>query len=810
VRAAALLLAACLVAAADCACAETALSLDLPAGELWPGLQRIAHESGQRILVPDGSSALAPLRHPALHGRMSVEQALDRMLEGSGFRWQRDRDGSISIVALARADATLAPLRIDGEAPGADASSAPGGWASGFVPQPGSPVATLEGARLDAVPVRSFAELLRRAPNVSGQGEGMTIRGIERGASATATSNVYLDGIPVGARVLELGALPQLERADYRRGPRAIPDGLGAMAGVIRLETVAPRPESDAHAELSWIADDGGEARADLSRALGQSGALARLALAEQRTPGRVDDPITGERDIDARQQRLLHGRLLYEPDEIESLSLRASLLSLHGDPGLSTLIPPQVGAFDPFDDLSYDPLRRTRRLRADGAALEAEWRLTARDALLAFVQGSRTSLRSDIEVSAESEERQRREERESLGETGVRWLHRFDHGWRMRLGFDQSEREGLQSEAQITPLGEFFPPSLDVEITPDTQRLLILAARHRVTTRGAFAEIGWQGDQVEATLGLRRVEERRESVRQVRARLSNDACTLSIRGGAPRPCSDEFPESETRQRIPSHDGLALPHLQFAWEPVEAQRWSLEWRRGFVAGGARLDTTSGVLAPYRPERSDTLDLGWSLDDPARRWRLGATLFFNRWYDRHVPVDLPQRDSFLTVNAGKAHAYGGEIELRWNPDERLQAWFGIGALRTRYDEFDARLPSGTVDLAGHRFPGAPSVTMSTGALWRPRPHWQFGATGWYGGAAYSDALNTEEGRRAGHAVFDFSARRALGGHAALSLALRNAFDRRYLEDVRVAGVQPRPREYLTGRRREFELSFSWDW
>jgi outer membrane receptor protein involved in Fe transport len=590
--------------------------------------------------------------------------------------------------------------------------------------------------------VRSFAELLRRAPNVSGQGEGMTIRGIERGASATATSNVYLDGIPVGARVLELGALPQLERADYRRGPRAIPDGLGAMAGVIRLETVAPRPESDAHAELSWIADDGGEARADLSRALGQSGALARLALAEQRTPGRVDDPITGERDIDARQQRLLHGRLLYEPDEIESLSLRASLLSLHGDPGLSTLIPPQVGAFDPFDDLSYDPLRRTRRLRADGAALEAEWRLTARDALLAFVQGSRTSLRSDIEVSAESEERQRREERESLGETGVRWLHRFDHGWRMRLGFDQSEREGLQSEAQITPLGEFFPPSLDVEITPDTQRLLILAARHRVTTRGAFAEIGWQGDQVEATLGLRRVE--------------------------------------------------------------------EWRRGFVAGGARLDTTSGVLAPYRPERSDTLDLGWSLDDPARRWRLGATLFFNRWYDRHVPVDLPQRDSFLTVNAGKAHAYGGEIELRWNPDERLQAWFGIGALRTRYDEFDARLPSGTVDLAGHRFPGAPSVTMSTGALWRPRPHWQFGATGWYGGAAYSDALNTEEGRRAGHAVFDFSARRALGGHAALSLALRNAFDRRYLEDVRVAGVQPRPREYLTGRRREFELSFSWDW
>jgi outer membrane receptor protein involved in Fe transport len=176
----------------------------------------------------------------------------------------------------------------------------------------------------------------------------------------------------------------------------------------------------------------------------------------------------------------------------------------------------------------------------------------------------------------------------------------------------------------------------------------------------------------------------------------------------------------------------------------------------------------------------------------------------------VVVELPRRDSFAIVNAGKASAYGGELELSWELSDDLELWLASGVLRTRYDDFLAILPGGTTDLAGREFPGAPRLTISSGLRWRATERWEFGANHWFSGEAYSDPLNSPEGLRSAYGILDLSARRQLSSNMQMHLTLTNALDRRYLENVRVAGSANRVREYVPGRERRLELGFDWRW
>ena len=71
-------------------------------------------------------------------------------------------------------------------------------------------------------------------------GPWLAIRGIERGSASLATSNVYLDGIPLGTRLLESAALPPLQRVLYLRGPRSLWAPL--LLGPLRELVIATRP----------------------------------------------------------------------------------------------------------------------------------------------------------------------------------------------------------------------------------------------------------------------------------------------------------------------------------------------------------------------------------------------------------------------------------------------------------------------------------------------------------------------------------------------------------------------------------------
>ena len=783
--------------------------LALPAGELWRGLQELALASGQRIFVPAGSASLDGLRHVAVEGEFTLAEALDRLLAGSGHRWERDARGSILVLPRQRVQADLETLHIAAEAEAADESTAPVSGTPADSRWERSGPTRIEGARLTTLPAQDFDELLRRAPNVSGQGDGLAIRGIERGAAGVATSSVYLDGVPLGTRFLETAALPPLQSVQYLRGPRSLWEGPGAMAGIIRLET--PDPAYEPGAELRASAADGGHAdlRAGVTGQIGRAGPSVRMHAIQQHTGGDIDNAITGAKGIDRSRQTLLQGRLLWEPDAIEALTLRASVLHLRGDPGSNGVVPPSPGAqFDPFARLSHEALPRSRRLEADGAAMEVDWRFGA-GVLRAYGVSARTRLESATRRPGITQELQLRNEDEDTSEAGLRWEQTLSSQWQFQLGADRSKRDVRLADSLITPVRDFFPSAIDVTVTPDATRLLTTAALGDIATDGAFAQIEWVGRTGALGAGVRRIREQRANDRTVESRLSN-ACTIRIGPRPPIDCEDEFPNSFVLRRTPSRDDVWVPNLRGSWEPDRNNRLGFELRRGFVGGGARLDSASGALAPYKPERSDTLDVTWSADWWGGTLGFDAALFYNRWIDRHVPVDLAQRESYIIVNAGAAHAYGGEFELEWKPADAFQAWIGLGLLHTRYDDFVARLPFGTVDLQGKRFPGAPPLTATAGARWRFAPRWQFGVSHWYSRASYSDALNTEAGRRPGYGVLDLNLKRELGEHGTLEFFARNALDKDWLEDVRIAGTQLLPREYFIGAGRRVGVAVDWSW
>lgn len=66
--------------------AANVVEFDIPAGELAAALDRFAEQSGLQVV---SEQSLQGLRTPALRGRYAPEEALGRLLQGSGFRYER-------------------------------------------------------------------------------------------------------------------------------------------------------------------------------------------------------------------------------------------------------------------------------------------------------------------------------------------------------------------------------------------------------------------------------------------------------------------------------------------------------------------------------------------------------------------------------------------------------------------------------------------------------------------------------------------------------------------------------------------------
>lgn len=91
-----LLVLACSASFAAYAQTDTVKLIQIPPGDLVAALDNLAHQSGAQFIYQAGQ--LKGLRTPGVNGTLSTDEALQRLLAGSGFTVHRDTSGAVVIV----------------------------------------------------------------------------------------------------------------------------------------------------------------------------------------------------------------------------------------------------------------------------------------------------------------------------------------------------------------------------------------------------------------------------------------------------------------------------------------------------------------------------------------------------------------------------------------------------------------------------------------------------------------------------------------------------------------------------------------
>ncbi|WP_199902631.1 TonB-dependent receptor [Azospirillum sp. B4] len=153
--------------------------------------------------------------------------------------------------------------------------------------------------------------------------------------------------------------------------------------------------------------------------------------------------------------------------------------------------------------------------------------------------------------------------------------------------------------------------------------------------------------------------------------------------------------------------------VSMEWTPDLITAFTVQ--RGYRSGGSSQNPAHATLVPYDPEYS------WNYEGSVRStWLDGAlgvnaNAFYTDWSDQQVTVFLSDNTyDYNTINAGKSHLYGFELEATHKISPVVDWYASVGYERTKFDELN--LPAGTsttFNLAGEEFPYAPRWTAAAG-------------------------------------------------------------------------------------------------
>ncbi|WEK29100.1 MAG: TonB-dependent siderophore receptor [Candidatus Pseudomonas phytovorans] len=322
-----LLLALPLLAACPVMADDNLRHYDLPAGPLTQQLNRLASSAGIYI-VGDGALSQGKASAP-LQGNFTAEQALERMLQGSGLVAVPSGERQYRLQPAAQgAGLQLAPTSVDARRDGAygavdgylaTRASSASKTDSALLETPAS-VSVVTRDRIKAQGAQTITDALSYTAgvhtNVSGNNptdNTLMVRGFQQ-----ITSDAYTDGLRNNNTGYYAPEPFGLERIEVLKGPASVIYGQGEPGGMINL--VSKKPLFAAHREvgLSLGNHDRQQLSLDVGDLVDSQGTLAyRLVML-----GRdADNEIDGIKD----DRQYVAPSLTWAPNEDTSLTLLAS-----------------------------------------------------------------------------------------------------------------------------------------------------------------------------------------------------------------------------------------------------------------------------------------------------------------------------------------------------------------------------------------------------------------------------------------------------------------------------------------------------
>lgn len=289
--------------AAPAAPATDIRRFDIPAGPLDRALAAFALQAGVSI----GGADLPPRSSRGVRGAMRPQDALDRLLRGTGLGavFVDSRTVRIDRIAAAAQPPRAAPLA---PAAPADEIVVTATRRSGPVSAVPISAAALTAADLFAIGAATSEAALRAVAGVvtTNLGSGrdkIFVRGLSDGAftgRTETTVSVYLDD----ARATYSAPDPDLRlvdvaRVEVLRGPQSLLYGAGSLGGIYRVVTNAPTADGwaaggGATLALTRSGDPSWRGEGVLNAPLARDRAALRLVAYRSRDGGYIDDPVRG------------------------------------------------------------------------------------------------------------------------------------------------------------------------------------------------------------------------------------------------------------------------------------------------------------------------------------------------------------------------------------------------------------------------------------------------------------------------------------------------------------------------------------
>lgn len=603
------------------------VAIALPAGRLRDALEVLSRQA--RISIATQGS-LPALQTPAIHGRMEADEALRRLLAGSGWQARQIAPGLWKLVRIPRPAPLPAPSIIRPE-PEPE-------------PEPAPPVEIVVTARkttetlasvpasISVVPGNRFAETstARGSSELAGETGGvfstnlgpgrerLFLRGVADSpfnGPTQSTVGLFLDDSRINFALPDPDLrLVDIDRVEILRGPQGTLYGSGALGGIIRI--VTNRPDLDEFGgdlavegttTLHGAIGGAVEGYANLPIVKGQ--VALRAAAYTDSTGGWIDDT-----------QRHL--------SNINRVRRTGGRVGLRWDPGKDWAV-----------DLS---------VVAQG--------ITSRDSQYATQGYSRATAIAEPARNrfflARLEARGPIGKLDFLSTTAIESNHLY-------LTYDASS--AAASLGLATPLA--YREKRDIYLINQEFRLSQAdswVAGVSVTdtigvTKGVFAPSGGTEQLARQLAGLNLEAAAFGEYRQPLGK----ALDLTLGG---RVFVSQIWDNPLDTSGPGIKTFGLtPSATLAWHPDAGTLVWLRYASAIRPGGRSIDS-SDVLTTFRPDHLQSVELGSRLTLLNDMLTLNATAFGLRW-DR-VQSDRVSTDALvITTNVGNATNYGADLDLR---------------------------------------------------------------------------------------------------------------------------------------------------
>jgi iron complex outermembrane recepter protein len=671
-------------------------SYDIPAQPLSSALTTFGQQSGLQVSVDN--AILVGLQSQPVSGALTPEEALSRLLGGTGITWRMSEPNIVTLERAAMIDPgamTLQPLTVTAER------------TERSLMDTATSVAVFDSNTIEQRPgMKSANDLLKNVPNVvapSTSNIAPAVRGVDGTGPAQGIDaflagtrprlNMQVDGRPLSANEIIYGDVPlwDIEQVEVLRGAQSTLQGRNAMAGTVAMRTKDPTYDFEVGGRVIGGDFDRRGVSGMVSGPLVEDQVAFRVAFDHQVSESFVNfEKIPGQGDPKEFESTTARAKLLIEPEAWEGFSSTITLAH-------SNQQGPQTEGVDrPAKDHETSfPFMPMFNPESTGGIVDTKWQINDSWTLenttsITSIDIARKALPGDGNVDLDA--------LEIMSEPRVRFT-----------GLD-GRLNALGGVYVFNNEQDEFIDSLGGGSFDDSTTTVALFGEGTLTVFEDF----------DITIGARYEREDRRR-------------TGSLPGV---PGFGPFVNDLDK----TYEAF-LPKFGVAWHPIDELTVGAVVSRGYNGGGAGFAFDFPFTAyTYKPEYVWTYETYARAELLDKKLTLTGNVFYSRYKDMQVPLDLnplPDEWAFVIRNADRVETYGAELGARWLALPGLELFGEIGLLETEIEKYTGS------EFQGNDLALAPNVTADFGFLYRHESGFELSADARYSGDYFSTIVNRED-------------------------------------------------------------------